>query len=137
MLGIVPFDQAVTHILAVPCFDLAELLRAMRRQTSRAALQLKALGARTAQVDARPERGRAGVTDGRKTPPDPAVKVVTDDTANEPARKGKQINERMMKKLQRKTAWDGAFKTGPTTSVAASPPSRERGPGKLSWPQGS
>jgi hypothetical protein len=39
-LNIVPFHRATAHILAVPAFDLAELLRAMRRQTSRAALQL-------------------------------------------------------------------------------------------------
>jgi hypothetical protein len=40
MLNIVPFDQATAHLQAVPAFDLAELLRSMRRQTSRAALQV-------------------------------------------------------------------------------------------------
>jgi hypothetical protein len=40
MLNIVPFHRATAHLLDVPAFDLAELLRAMRRQTSRAALQL-------------------------------------------------------------------------------------------------
>src|SRR5262249_2926066 len=39
MLGVVPFPRATAHILAVPAFDLAELLRAMRQQTSRAALR--------------------------------------------------------------------------------------------------
>jgi hypothetical protein len=41
MLRSVPFHRATAHILAVPAFDLPELLRAMRRQTSRAALQLR------------------------------------------------------------------------------------------------
>jgi len=40
MLGIVPPHRAVVHVQAVPTFDLTALLQAMRRQTSRAALQL-------------------------------------------------------------------------------------------------
>jgi hypothetical protein len=38
MLGIVPFDQVIDHLQALPAFDAAELLRSMRRESSRAAL---------------------------------------------------------------------------------------------------
>src|SRR5262249_53553188 len=41
MLGIIPFHQTTTHILATPAFDLGEMLRAMRRQTSRAAVRIQ------------------------------------------------------------------------------------------------
>ena len=41
MLNIVSFDQATAHIQTIPVFDLAEMLGAMRRQTSRAALRLQ------------------------------------------------------------------------------------------------
>lgn len=55
MLGVVPFHRATAHILAVPAFDLAALLGSMRRQTSRAAVQLQAAGARPASQNRRPE----------------------------------------------------------------------------------
>jgi hypothetical protein len=38
MLGTVPFTNAVAYILALPPFDLPDLLRAMRRQVSRAVI---------------------------------------------------------------------------------------------------
>jgi hypothetical protein len=41
MLNTVPFYRATAHILAVPAFDLAGLLRTMLRQTGRASLQLR------------------------------------------------------------------------------------------------
>jgi hypothetical protein len=41
MLGVVPFDQATAHLQAVTPFHLAEVLRAMRRQLSRAALAVQ------------------------------------------------------------------------------------------------
>ncbi len=45
MRGIVQFHRATAHILAVPAFDLAELLWAMRRQTSLAALRMRGTAA--------------------------------------------------------------------------------------------
>jgi hypothetical protein len=44
MNGNIPFGQAGDHLRAVPPFHLARLLRAMRRQTSRAALRLQKTG---------------------------------------------------------------------------------------------
>jgi hypothetical protein len=90
MLEFVPFDQATAHILAVPSFDLAELLRAMRRQSSRAALHLQAAGARAGRAEdvqegeseGRPEARDQGENADQqaakpalKPPPDEAVKA--------------------------------------------------------------
>jgi hypothetical protein len=41
MLGIVPWGQAAAHVRAAPGFDLGGLLAAMRRQVSRAAVQMQ------------------------------------------------------------------------------------------------
>ena len=45
MLGVVPFELAVFHVRSMPAFDVNELLRAMRRQVCKAAIQA---GERTA-----------------------------------------------------------------------------------------
>jgi hypothetical protein len=39
--GNIPFERATNYLKAVPPFDLTKLLRAMRRQTSRAALRVQ------------------------------------------------------------------------------------------------
>jgi hypothetical protein len=41
MQGSIPFDQVTDYLQAVPAFSLAKLLRAMRRQISRAALRIR------------------------------------------------------------------------------------------------
>jgi hypothetical protein len=55
--GTISPHQAVAHVLAVPAFDLPELLRAMRRQTSLAALRP---GSSTAPPPVTPEATPAG-----------------------------------------------------------------------------
>ena len=41
MLGIIPFDEVTEHLQAVSVFDVAEQLKAMRRELSRAALRFQ------------------------------------------------------------------------------------------------
>jgi hypothetical protein len=57
MLNTVPFHRGTAHILAVPTFDLAGLLRGMLRQTARAALQLRSV---VRETDADPSTSAAG-----------------------------------------------------------------------------
>jgi hypothetical protein len=78
MLNVVPFHQAASHIQAVPEFDLAELLRGMRRQTSRAARQLL----KGAQL--------ANQSKAESTKSDPPIREPKADTSGPPGRKGEE-----------------------------------------------
>jgi hypothetical protein len=77
MLRLVPPHEAAAHIRAVPAFNLAEMLRAMRRQTARAALPLQARAhQQTAPNDTKrgPAAGQIppglGAQDGHQPRPD-------------------------------------------------------------------
>lgn len=66
MKGNIPFDQASNYLKALPPFDLAKLLRAMRRQTSRAALRVQKTDAASQLSDEKEISGKAKLTSRKK-----------------------------------------------------------------------
>jgi hypothetical protein len=89
MLNAVPFPQATAHIRAVGSFNPAELLRAMRRQTSRAALLFRrgSDGAEKGTVET--PTNAAGATRGNDEPhPDPVIppQTLIQQTMKEPSK---------------------------------------------------
>jgi hypothetical protein len=83
-----PWDQAAATIYSMRAVDLSQMLEEMRGQTSRATLQM-VNGVQRTLTEAAAE----------SSPDGPATPSET-DVAIEPAHKGKDINGRMMKKLQ-------------------------------------
>jgi hypothetical protein len=79
MRNIVPPHRAVAHIFATPAIDVSQILGAMRRQTSRAAVQEQMAGGRPAFDSGRTEKtGDADPptpTSVLSPPPDDAVKA--------------------------------------------------------------
>jgi hypothetical protein len=86
--------QAVAHVQAAPAFNLDDLLRAMRRQTSKAAVHLQALTYLTGPGSP-PHVTGPQVKADQTTETEAGANATTGQN-----RKGKCINEQMLKKLE-------------------------------------
>jgi hypothetical protein len=66
MRGSVPFDQVTEHLQSVPTLNVAKLLRAMRRQTSRAALRIQPIDRSIHVSDGKESRNEGKLQDQKE-----------------------------------------------------------------------